>query len=171
MSKYAEGTTVAASRSLEEIKSTLIRFGADRDTFTYAEMGRRVALQFTVKTRVVRMEMTLPDYEAFAKDRYGRRRLEHVIQKDWEAECRRVWRTLAVLVKAKLAAIADGISTFEREFMADLLLPSGETVGRHVIEHLDEAMRTGAVPKLVPTLPDPSRVVSASATIALGDGR
>ena len=165
MTKYAEGTTVAASRSLEEIKSTLIRFGADRNTFTYAEMGQRVALQFTVKTRVVRMEMTLPEYEAFAKDRYGRRRLEHVIQKDWEAECRRVWRTLAVLVKAKLAAIADGISTFEREFMADLLLPNGETVGQRVIGDLDEAMRTGEVPPLVPGLPAPAKV------IAIGEGR
>ena len=45
---YAEGTTVATSKSLEEIKSTLIRFGANRDTFAYAEMGRRVAIQFRV---------------------------------------------------------------------------------------------------------------------------
>ena len=157
---YAEGTTVATSKSLEEIKSTLIRFGANRDTFAYAEMGRRDAIQFRVGTREVRMEMLLPDREQFALDRYRRRRVETAIDKDWQQACREYWRTLAVAVKAKLSMIEKGLSTFDREFMADLLLPSGETVGQQVIRDLDEAMATGELPPLTPRLGKPTNVIA-----------
>lgn len=155
---YAKTTTVTPEKSLQEIKSTLIRFGANRDSFTYAERGRWVGIQFDTANRTVRLEMTLPDRELFALDRYRRRRIETAIDKDWDQACRQRWRTLTILVKAKMAAIEDGISTFEREFMADLLLPSGQTVGQAV--DIDEAMRTGDVPSLVPSLPAMGRVIA-----------
>lgn len=162
--EYAKGTTVAPSKSLDEIKATLIRFGADRQTFTYAEQGNQIGIQFTVRTRVVRMTMLLPDRETFAKDRYGRRRVETAIERDWQQACREYWRTLAVGVKAKLSMIEKGLSTFEREFLADLLLPDGRTVGESIVPELDEAMRGGPVPSLVASLP-------TAKVIAIGEGR
>jgi hypothetical protein len=161
--EYAKGTPVEQSKSLTEIKNTLVRFGADRNTFTYAEQGNQVGIQFTVKNRTVRMTMLLPDRESFAKDRYSRRRVETAIDRDWDQACREYWRTLALGVKAKLSMIEKGLSTFEREFLADLLLPSGETIGAVVAADLDEVMRTGQVPSLAPSLPAPK-------VIAIGGG-
>lgn len=162
--EYAKGTTVSSSKSLDEIKATLIRFGADRNTFTYVEQGNRVGIQFKAQNRVVRMTMLLPDREAFAKDRYNRRRPETAIERDWQQACREYWRTLLLGVKAKLSMIEKGLSTFEREFLADILLPSGETIGETVIPEIDEALAGKTVPSLVTGLPAPK-------VIALGEGR
>lgn len=163
--EYASGTTVPVSKSLDEIKRTLIRFGANRDSFAYAEQGRRVGIQFEVGNRQVRMTMLLPDREAFATDRRGYRRVDSAIDRDWEQGCRQRWRTLANAIKAKLAMIDDGISTFEREFLADLLLPSGETVGERIVPEIDEALASGSLPSLVPGMKPTAKVV------ALGEGR
>lgn len=161
---FAKGTTVSEDKTLSEIKATLIRFGADRDSFTCAERGNQVGIQFTVGTRTVRITMLLPDREAFGRDRYGRRRPDTAIDKDWLQACREHWRTLAIAVKAKLAMIEKGLSSFEREFLADILLPSGETVGERVVPAIDDALATGEVPPLITGLPSPK-------VVALGEGR
>lgn len=164
--EYAKDTTVPAGRSFEEIKKTLLRFGADRDSLTYAERGRRVAIQFRAGNREVLLEMVLPDRESFAPDRYGRRRVETAIDRDWEQASRQRWRTLAAGIKAKLALIDDGISSFDREFLSDILLPSGRTVGQTIGPDLDEAVATGEIPSLIAG-PPPAKVVA----VGSGGGR
>lgn len=163
--EYASSTTVPVSRSLDEIKRTLIRFGADRDSFGYAEIGRQVAIQFTVGNRHVRMNMWLPDRDAFKFDSRMWLRANTAIDREWEQACRQRWRTLAAAIKAKLAMIDDGISTFEREFLADLLLPTGETIGERLGPEIEAAMQSGDVPALVPGMPPAGKV------IAIGGGR
>lgn len=159
--EYASETVVPVSRSLEEIKRTLIRFGVNRDTFAYAEQGRNVAIQFDFDRRQVRLVMQLPDRASYRLDKRGYIRTDSAIDRDWEQACRQRWRTLAAAIKAKLAMIDDGISTFEREFLADLLLPSGETIGERLAPEIDEAIRNGDVPRLVAIFPP--RVVAIEA--------
>jgi hypothetical protein len=65
-----------------------------------------------------------------------------------EAEERRRWRAQLLLVKAKLEMIATGDSTVEREFLADMLMPNGKTVGSQALPALAESYRTGAPPRM-----------------------
>jgi len=45
-----------------------------------------------------------------------------------ENERRQRWRVMVMVTKAKLEAVACGISTIEREFLSDIVLPDGRTV-------------------------------------------
>jgi hypothetical protein len=158
VTRYAENTEVPVSRSFDEIKRTLSRFGAD--AFGYAEQGRDVMISFQVKGLRVMIRMTLPDRERFAKNSYGTRRPETAIDKDHEKECRRLWRTLAAAIKAKLAMVDDGLSSVEREFLADVVLPGGsETVADRLMPDLREIARTGELPSLIPGLPPAPKVI------------
>ena len=133
---YAENTTVPVSRSRDEIERILMRFGAS--SFGYAYDHNTVTIGFEVKTVRVKMTMALPPFPT-STDRYGRKRSETTVQKEWEQSCRQRWRTLANGVKAKLAMIDDGISTIEKEFFADIVTNNGETVWerRHEITGID----------------------------------
>lgn len=60
-----------------------------------------------------------------------------------EAAMRQRWRALVLVLKAKLEAVASGISTLESEFLAGIVLPNGMTLGQAVIPRLTEAVTTG----------------------------
>lgn len=56
----------------------------------------------------------------------------------WEQACRQRWRALSLCIKAKLEAVAAGITTFEHEFLAHFLTGDGRTVGDHIIPQLGQ---------------------------------
>jgi hypothetical protein len=64
-------------------------------------------------------------------------------------EARRKWRMILMIVKAKLEFVADGGSTIEREFLADVLLPDGQTAGEWFAPQLKESYNTGGMPPLL----------------------
>jgi hypothetical protein len=66
----------------------------------------------------------------------------------WEKSQRQKWRALALVIKAKLEAVASGICTFEEEFLAHIVLPDGQTAGQHLIPRINEAYAAGKVPAL-----------------------
>jgi hypothetical protein len=68
----------------------------------------------------------------------------------WHQAIRARWRALFVVVKAKLVAVDSGITTIEREFLADLVLPDGETVGEWLKPQIEEIYATRTLPKLLP---------------------
>jgi hypothetical protein len=69
----------------------------------------------------------------------------------WEQACQQCRRTLANGLKAKLALIDDGISTVEREFLADIVIPStGQTYGELAIPLLSEVYEKHQLPPIVP---------------------
>jgi hypothetical protein len=53
-------------------------------------------------------------------------------------------------IKAKLEAVEQGITEFESEFMAHIVMPDGKTVGHHVLPQISAAYSTGKMPKLLP---------------------
>lgn len=148
MSPYASGTDVTADRSRAEIERTLQRFGADQ--FAYGWDGDQAAIGFRLGGRAVRMTITLPSPTAagFYQTPTGRRRSDTAARDEYEKEVRRRWRALAAVIKAKLVAVEEGISTIEREFLADLLLPSGQTLGDELVPRLDRI--SGGLPALLP---------------------
>ena len=66
-----------------------------------------------------------------------------------EAEWRRRWRSVVLVAKAKLELVASGGSTFEREFLADMLLANGETMAEAMLPRVLEMYETGNMPSLL----------------------
>lgn len=146
--KFAEGTVVSVPKSKAEIEDLLTRYGADG--FGYAVEAHRAAILFSVLGRRVRFVLPIPakDERRFThkpKDRFGweNKRTETQQAEAWEAEHRRLWRSLALVIKAKLEAVASGIVTFENEFLAHFVLPNGQTVGENIAPALLEMHETG----------------------------
>lgn len=162
---YAEGTEVPVDRSLSELKAIINRFGATN--FAYFESGDEVKVSFEYHELRVLFEMTLPSRSTFRLNSYGQIRGDSAIDKDWQQECRRVWRALTAVVKAKLVAVTEKISTFEQEFLAYVVIPSQgggwQTVGDAMIPNIAEIAQTGSLPPLM----GGPRVIALSAG---GDG-
>ncbi len=57
-----------------------------------------------------------------------------------------------LLIKAKLIAVNEGITTFEAEFLSHACLASGNTVGEQVIPEMKQAALDGRMPKAL-TMP------------------
>ena len=157
--RYASQTSVTTAKSRAEIEDTLQRFGAD--SFGYMTERRDdcevAAIAFRLAGRNVRLLLKLPgrDDERFWKTPGGRRRRDSDgAYKAWEQECRRMWRSLAQVIKAKLIAVEDGISTVEREFLADIMMPDGYTIADHVTDKISESYASG---KSVPLFPLPRK--------------
>jgi len=72
-------------------------------------------LEYCVRTGQPAFRKTSPDGDAFSH-------MDPEQAKVFDAEVRRRWRSLALIVKAKLVAVDDGISTAEREFLADTMV-------------------------------------------------
>ncbi|MEJ7900506.1 MAG: hypothetical protein WKF63_01595 [Thermomicrobiales bacterium] len=148
--EYASKTDVPVSRSRDEVERTLARFGATAFGYMANQQGQ-IAISFEIKDFRVLMRMQLPDRAQFARDTRGKVRTDTAIERDWEQACRQRWRSLANGVKAKLALIDDGISTVEREFLADIVVPStGQTYGDMAIPGIIEVYKSHQLPPLVP---------------------
>lgn len=132
MSRYAEHTRVPVGQTRNEIERTLARYGADQ--FLYGHESGRAVVGFRMNKRQVKIMLSLPTGGS---------------DKD-EKEIRRLWRSLAMIIKAKLEAVASGVSIFDDEFMPYIILPSGETVGQFMRPQIKVAYDTGAMPKLLP---------------------
>src|SRR4051794_9343207 len=125
MSRYAESTSVSVENSRGEIERTLQRYGAD--SFAYGwEVGRAV-VQFSHQGRHIRFVLPLPDKDSpeftlTPSKKYSRSEADAF--KAWEQACRQRWRALALAIKAKLEAVEAGITSFDDEFQAFIVLPN-----------------------------------------------
>lgn len=151
--RYAENTDVTAERSRGEIESTLQRYGAS--AFMYGWDEDQAVIQFKAHERHVRFLLPLPDRAAPEFTHTPGRNLERTPAQaltEWEKACRQRWRALALVVKAKLEAVAAGITEFEDEFLAHVVLPDGTTAGAWLRPQIAEAYESGAMPTFLPEL-------------------
>lgn len=149
MSRYAQNTGVSVDRSRSEIEHTLARYGAH--AFAYASESNKAMISFKMKQRMVRFVLDLPPAEDYRKTPgRGRERSDADTYRNWEQACRQCWRALSLVIKAKLEAVESGISVFEEEFLAHLVLPNGKTVGQFMVPQVQAAYETGKMPKMLP---------------------
>ncbi|GGL48098.1 hypothetical protein [Caulobacter rhizosphaerae] len=125
--RFAEDTKVPVSRSQDEAKAMLRKMNADMIA-VYEDTARH-ALAFTMEGRQYRISVPL---KLDAKNR--------------EQETRRTWRLLVLLLKSKLEAVREGATTIEREFLADMVLPTGQTVSEWVGPQMALAYEKGQMP-------------------------
>lgn len=149
---YASGTSVTADRSRAEIETTLARFGADQFMAGWDSTTNIAVVSFRLGGRMVRLTLPFPSMTdpLICKTPAGRDRTRLQIEEEHAKEVRRRWRSLLLVVKAKLTAVSDGISTLEREFLADVILPDGRTTGEWLQPQIAAAYKDGAMPALMP---------------------
>jgi len=150
MPQYAKNTNVSSELSRIEIERTLIKYGANN--FAYAISGDTAMIGFTMNDRQVKFVLPLPDKKEFAYTPTGRERTESSMLTEWEQACRQRWRALKLVIQAKLEAVECGISVFEDEFMANIVLPGGGTVGDFMRPQINQAYISGRVPAMLPML-------------------
>lgn len=150
MSRYAEHTAVSVEKSRAEIEATLGRYGADE--FVYGTKSGLARIIFTMHGRRCRFDLPLPDrrsQEFWLTPGRKRQRAEADAYKAWEQACRQRWRALALAIKAKLEAVECGITTFEDEFLAHIVLPNGNTFGEWAAPQITQAYDHGTMPPLL----------------------
>lgn len=155
MTRYAQNTEVDSGRSRSEIERTLERYGADQ--FFYGWQEGAATIGFRMNDRRVQFILPLPDRHANEFRLTPSRKWERSdaeIAKAYEQAVRQKWRALALVVKAKLEAVESGITTFEEEFLAHIVLPDGQRVGTWLIPQVGRAYESGVMPPLLPMLED-----------------
>lgn len=151
MNRYAVNTTVSVEKSKAEIERILTRYGAD--SFMYgSKKGKTSAamIMFSLSGKQVKFVLPLPNPDNYKLTPAGRRRRSvDDMLKAYEQACRQSWRALCLVIKAKLEAVESGITTFEQEFLAHILLPNSQTVGEHVLPMVNQAYVDGKMPPLM----------------------
>ncbi len=143
MSGYACGTEVSVDQSQGEIKRVLLRHGADKITFGEWAAEGIALVQFEYKTWACQVRVHLPKIQEkrfqLTKARQWKRTPDQTLAL-WHAECRRKWRVLLLLIKAKFEAIEEGVVSPDEALLSWLLLPSGSTVGDAAKGNIDKLM-------------------------------
>jgi len=151
MPEYAKNTSVSTDKSKSEIEHILQRYGADQ--FISGWDQQTAYIGFRMAGRMVKFTLPLPpkDSDEFLKTpgRRTKRSYEKAIGA-WEQACRQRWRALALVIKAKLEAVEAGITEFEDEFLAHIVLPNGETAGEFLRPQITIAYDKKTMPKLLP---------------------
>lgn len=132
---YAENTTVSVAKSRIEIEELIRKHGAGQFISGYS--GDRVMIGFTASGRQVRFVVEVPKGKT---------------DKQTEQLERQRWRALLLVIKAKFEAIESGVSCFDDEFMAHIVLPNGQTAGELMIPQIETAYQSGQMPQLLPIL-------------------
>jgi hypothetical protein len=70
-------------------------------------------------------------------------------QAEYEQVVRQKWRALALAIKAKLEAVASGITEFESEFLSHIVLPDGRSVGDWMRPQIATAYANHNMPPLL----------------------
>jgi hypothetical protein len=150
MARYASNTQVTADRSRQEIERLLMRFGAGQFGYLTDVQNNRAHIMFVYRGLRIRISVSLPKESDFNKTPKGRRKKDNQIKVDYEKEMRRRWRSLTLLVKAKLVAVEDGVATFEEEFLPYILWGNGQTTAEQLSGRIMSIEESGVVPNLLP---------------------
>jgi hypothetical protein len=151
MTQFAAFTDVSSDRSRAEIENIIRRYGASQFMYGWAE--DKAVIGFACNDRHIRFELPLParNDPKFTQTPTGRhKRTSAAAEAAWEQACRQRWRALALVVKAKLEAVETGITTFDDEFLAHIVLPGGQTIGQYVLPKLAGVVSSGRIAGLLP---------------------
>lgn len=152
MTRYAATTTVSSEKTRLEVERTLRKYGADQFAYGWDDHADRAMIGFRVTGRQIRIELPMPSSteKRITHTQTGLKRSEGSRQEMYEQAIRQRWRALLLVIKAKLEAIDSGISTIEKEFLADVVLPDGRTLGEYVAPQLERAYAENRMPQLLP---------------------
>jgi hypothetical protein len=133
--RFAQDTEVPVSKSRGALEQLLQAAGAGQIVMGSDRPQRIILLMFSLAGRQIKLRAST----------------ERPLRRcDVEQLEREAWRGMLFIVKAKLEYIATGESSVEREFLANVVLPDGSTVGDDVLPKLAQAYEHGSLPPLLP---------------------
>lgn len=149
VTRYAATTSVSSAKSKAEIEAIVERYGAAQ--FFSGWDATRAVIGFTMQGRQVKFVLPMPDKAdpQFTRHSKGPRSPDAALAQ-WEQACRQKWRALLLVIKAKLEAVESGISVFEDEFLANIVLPGGQLVGQWMRPQIAHAYETREMPPMLP---------------------
>lgn len=147
--RYAADTAVPVDRTRTEIERLLGKY--ESTGFGYLSQGDAQVIVFEIGRRQVYMQLPMPDRadREFTHTPTGRLRSVTEAGRAYDQAVRARWRALLLIIKAKMEAVNAGVTTIEREFLADIALPNGQTVGQFLAPQL-QAAYGGEMPALLP---------------------
>ena len=114
MARYAKNTSVPVARSKQKIEELLVSYGIEESFSGRSPRGDGIGWKY--KGKVYKMAVLIP-----SKD--------DKTEKQYEQELRQRWRILFMSMKMKFEEIEGGGISFEDQFLAQMSLPDGSTVG------------------------------------------
>lgn len=154
MGRYATKSTVPVERTRAEIEATLIKYGANAFRTGWDNTSGMIAFVID-KTLMIRFTVPLPDRKDkrffYKKDRRGHLKAltDNQSKIAYEQDVRQRWRALLLAIKGKLEAVEVGISSYEKEFLAHIVLPDERmTVGEWLASEVLPAIRDKQMPQL-----------------------
>lgn len=124
---YAATTKVPVAKTRMEIDLLLEKIGATTRATAVDDLKNRAQVVFVLKGAHYRIDVPLPKCSSpgnLAKH---------------EQAVRSRWRGVLLLLKAKIEAVRLGLSSYDREFLPDLVLGNGRTV----FENIPALMQSG----------------------------
>ena len=147
MATFAKGTNVSVERSRAELDDLLKKHGASSRVIGEDDEAHRAVVGFSLKGAKYRLNIPLPAVAAVPYSKATPSAYERPRRGAQQAQRER-WRLVILLVKAKLEAVRLGLSTANREFMADLVTDDGRT--------LEEVLNEGGLTRLLNAAPSAS---------------
>lgn len=135
---YAAKTDVPVGRTRQAIEDLLAKAKCAQFVIGSDSESHKAMVQFRFNNRIVRFTISLPDTSDTKYthvNQWRRRALAQVTKLVAQAERQR-WRALFLVIKAKLEAVESGITTFEEEFLAHIVLPDDSVVSDHIVPRL-----------------------------------
>lgn len=147
--RFAEDTKVTVAQTCLQIQALLEKKGAT--TFAFMENAWDIAIAFELANVRYRFVVPIPPDTApeIVKTPQGQNRNAADRKAAREQLKKARMRALLLLLKAKLEAIAIGASTMEEELLANVVLPSGETVGQWARPQIAKSYALGSMPPML----------------------
>jgi hypothetical protein len=144
---YANNTSVSVEKSQQEVQSILRKYGASK--FGTMEDHHKAYIMFGYNNLMIQISVDLPKRDESIKTPTGRKRKESQADIAYEQNVKQRWRSLVLLVKAKLVAVSEGLTTIEKEFLGDIILPDGKTISMKIAPQIKKLSESGEMPKLL----------------------
>jgi hypothetical protein len=122
---YASKTAVPVAKSRADIEAALRKVKASR--IVHMDEPSEAIVMFNLANRLIKFEILIPGGAT-------------------EQRRRSIWRAALLVIKAKIEAVEQGITTVEQEWLAHVVLPDGQTVGRWIGPSLQVAYDRGEMP-------------------------
>lgn len=161
--KFASSTIISVSSTLEDIEQILRRYGASGFLQHKNYDQGYFVLAFQTKIGSFMLHIPLPDPEEFSPDkpavRINNATEKNAFKNRYDQEFARIMRAVFNLIKMKLVAIDEGITTLEKEFFGDLVVFTEEGKQQTVYEwyapQVEHLRKERLMPPLLPAVERP----------------
>lgn len=140
--RYAQGTAVPVNRSIDEIRSILLKAGATH--YAYGESPENAQVQFALEGLHYRFVVPRPQAGEFSAVTN-----QHGFAARLDAEWRRRWRARVLWIKAQIEFAEAEPDAFRDAMLAHLVLPDGRTLGSWAGPQVEGMYADGQMPPLL----------------------